>query len=198
MEVLIQWGIPGKDSSVEGIAQGILGRQDLKGEPPDRHVEVLIQWGIPCKDGSVEGIAQGILGRPDLKGEPPDRIVEVLIQWGIPGKDSWGDNTCFFVLGKKSVSMGAQGTMDDPTTPPSRQPVGSLTLQSKTATRSWTWPQRRVHRKSSRAAAGRASCPAACPACHGRLSTLAGRRLGAHRTADTGLDVEGIRHWELG
>ena len=42
VKVLIQWGIPGKDSSVEGIAQSMHSRQDLKGEPPDRHGEVLI------------------------------------------------------------------------------------------------------------------------------------------------------------
>ena len=64
--VNVPWGIPCRDGSVECIAQGILGRQDLKVEPPDRHVEGLIQWGVPGKESSVEGIAQGILGRQDL------------------------------------------------------------------------------------------------------------------------------------
>ena len=74
VEGLIQRSIPYNE--VEGIAQGILGRQDRKGEPPDRHVEVFIKCGIRGKDSSVEGSAQGILGQHDLKGEPP----EVLIQ----------------------------------------------------------------------------------------------------------------------
>ena len=63
---------------MEGIAQGMHARQDLKGEPPDRHVEVLIQWGILYKDSSVEGIAQSMHASQDLKGEPPDRHVKVL------------------------------------------------------------------------------------------------------------------------
>ena len=64
------------------------GRQDLKGEPPDRHVEVLIQWSSPYRDRPVEGIVQGIQGWEELTGEPPDSHVEVLIQWSIPYKDS--------------------------------------------------------------------------------------------------------------
>ena len=58
MEVVIQWNIPYKDIPVEGIAQSMHARQDLKGEPPDRHVEVFIQWGIPVMDSSVDGITQ--------------------------------------------------------------------------------------------------------------------------------------------
>ena len=46
----------GASQAGEGIAQGMHARQDLKGEPPDRHVEVLIQLGILYKD-NVEGRA---------------------------------------------------------------------------------------------------------------------------------------------
>ena len=79
VERLIQWGIPDKDRSVEGIAQGMHARKELTRKPPDRHVEVLIQWDIQGKDSSVEGITQSMNARKDMKGVPPDRHVEVLI-----------------------------------------------------------------------------------------------------------------------
>ena len=73
-------GHPRQGQLSGGIAQSMNARQDLIGEPPNRHGEVLILWGIPGKVSSVEGIAQDILGRQDLKIEPPDRHVKVIIQ----------------------------------------------------------------------------------------------------------------------
>ena len=61
---------------MEGI---IKGRQNLKGEPPESHVEEFIQ-GISSQDSPVEGIIQGRQHRQDLKGEPSGSQVEEFIK----------------------------------------------------------------------------------------------------------------------
>ena len=54
--MIIQWGIPGKDSSVEGIAQ------DLEVDPPNRHVSVhTLSAG---QEGAREGQEEAAEGGP--------------------------------------------------------------------------------------------------------------------------------------
>ena len=58
--MLNQWNIQARDSALEDIDQGIQGGQDLKGRPPDRHLEVLDQWNIQARDSTLEDIDQGL------------------------------------------------------------------------------------------------------------------------------------------
>ena len=155
---------------MEGIAQALHARQDLKGGPPERHVEGLIQWGVPGKERSVEGIAQ------DLKGEPPYRHVEVLIQWGIPGKDS-----------------SVEGIAQDLKVEPPKRHVSVHTLSAGREGAREGQEEAAEGGPPGGAVGLLSVLPSSSLCLSHSMSWEASREV--HRTADPGLYLEGDQHW---